>query len=250
MKYLILALLIFSSLASFSQDQIILKSGEIIDCKITKVDTATIHYNFISQNTIQSSHVATTNVHSYTFTSNSINNQPDKSESTTPNNTAALTNERTKWTNIISYSRMYGNNANGWALQYYGYLFKSSSKWILPAKLGIEGFTIDEDYFAQFNYNKATLLYFSAGVSPFYQLKNNFYLNLSASFIFGEEILTQKYFPNESHSFYGFAPSQGLYFIPKSKVGLVLGVSAYQKLLTSKVYKKDLGARIELGIKF
>jgi hypothetical protein len=45
-------------------------------------------------------------------------------------------------------------------------------------------------------------------------------------------------------------PSQGIYFIPKSKIGITLGLGVYEKLLNSKVYNNDIGVKLEIGIKF
>ena len=92
--------------------------------------------------------------------------------------------------------------------------------------------------------------YFIAGISPFYRLSNNLYLNLGLNLIYGQEILTDFYGSEYSYTYFGISSSQGIYFIPKSKVGIALGISIYEKSLSSKVYKNDFGIKLDIGIKF
>jgi hypothetical protein len=65
MRFLILAFLSLFALASFSQDVILLRNGEQIDCKITRVDSAIIHYDFVKGERKLSSYVAKNEVRSY-----------------------------------------------------------------------------------------------------------------------------------------------------------------------------------------
>lgn len=164
--------------------------------------------------------------------------------------TTKYVKETNKWINLITYSQRYGLHADGWSVQYYGYNLRNTSKWSIPILFTIEGFTIHTDYFSQFDYQSVNMSYFMAGISPFYKLNDNFFLNLSANIIFGEETLTDFYATESSNTFFGFSPSQGIYFIPKSKVGITLGLSVYEKLLSSEVYKNDIGIKFEIGIKF
>ena len=164
--------------------------------------------------------------------------------------TSKYVKETSKWNNLLTYSRRFGVNAKGWSLQYYGYNLKNTSNWSLPVLVGIERFEIDPDYFSQFNYQSATMSYFQAGISPFYKMSDHFFLNLGVNLIVGDEVLTDFYGRESSHTFFGISPSQGIFFIPKSKVGITFGVSVYEKLQSSKVYKNDLGIKFEFGIKF
>ena len=255
MRLIVLTLLSLITLTSYSQDLIILRNGEQIDCKITKVDSVIIHYDFYKGERKLSSYVAKDNIHSYKI--NTSDNIPDNSSDLLqiPDNTVIIdttkyVKETNKWINLITYSQRYGLHADGWSVQYYGYNLRNTSKWSIPILFAIEGFTIHTDYFSQFDYQSVNMSYFMAGISPFYKLNDNFFLNLSANIIFGEETLTDFYATESSNTFFGFSPSQGIYFIPKSKVGITLGLSIYEKLLSSEVYKNDIGIKFEIGIKF
>ena len=255
MRFLIMTLLSLISMTIYSQDLIILRNGEQIDCKITKIDSLIIHYDFYKGERKLSSYVDKDNIRSYK--TNSADSIPENSSEMLqiPDNTVIIdttkyVKETNEWINLITYSQRYGLHADGWSVQYYGYNLRNTSKWTIPILFTIEGFTIHTDYFSQFDYQSVNMSYFMAGVSPFYKLNDNFFLNLSANIIFGEETLTDFYATESSNTFFGFSPSQGIYFIPKSKVGITLGLSVYEKLLSSEVYKNDIGIKLEIGIKF
>ena len=141
-------------------------------------------------------------------------------------------------------------HAKGWSVQYYAYALKNTSKWVIPIVVGIERFEISTDYFSQFDYQSVNMSYFLAGISPFYKINDNLFLNLGVNIMLGEEELIDFSGKETSHTFFGFSPTQGISFIPKSKVGLTFGISVYEKLLSSEVYKSDIGLKLELGIKF
>jgi hypothetical protein len=255
MRFLILTLLSLITLTSYSQDLIILRNGEQIDCKITKVDSTIIHYDFFKGERKLSSYVAKNDIRSYNIKATDTIPESDSDILLIPDNTVIIDTtefikETNKWINLITYSQRYGLHADGWSVQYYGYNLRNTSKWTIPILFAIEGFTIHTDYFSQFDYQSVNMSYFMAGISPFYKLNDNFFLNLGANIIFGEETLTDFYATESSNTFFGFSPSQGIYFIPKSKVGITLGLSVYEKILSSEVYKNDLGVKLEIGIKF
>jgi len=180
MRFLILAFLSLFALASFSQDVIILRNGEQIDCKITRVDSAIIHYDFVKGERKLSSYVAKNDVRSYKI--NPAVDVPEDlievlrvSDNAVIIDTTEYVKETGKWINLLTYSRKFGLNADGWSLQYYGYNLKNTSKWIIPVYYGIQGFSIHTDYFSQFNYQSAIMNYYLIGVSPFYKLRDTFF---------------------------------------------------------------------------
>ncbi|SHF99104.1 hypothetical protein SAMN05444274_11722 [Mariniphaga anaerophila] len=257
-QWRIVLVLIFISLSLWgnAQDLIILRDGKRIQCTITKVDNDVIHYTFMKGDRELSSYVAMSDVKSYDkkvsddVTPAFRDSLPASETTTVFVDTTRYVKETQRWINMITYSQRLGVNATGWSVQYYGYHFRSSLRWYIPIVFGIESMTIDQEYFDRSGYQYLNMNYFNAGISPFYKLNDVFYLNLGAQIIFGEEEL-QDYRGQESdRSFFGIAPSQGIYFIPKSKFGVTVGISAYEKLMTSKVYKSDIGLKFELGIKF
>ena len=255
MKRLFFVLIIFIPSISFSQDLIKLRNGENINCKITKDDGGILYYNFQKGDRELSSYVNKSDIRSYHINeSDSLKGDSVRFTSSQYNtviiDTSKYVKETNKWNNLITYSQRFGAHAKGWSVQYYGYNLKNTSKWAIPIVFGFEGFDIDTDYFSQFNYQSVTMNYFQAGISPFYKLNDYLFLNLGINLIFGEELLTNYSGQESSNTFWGLSPSQGIYFIPKSNFGIIIGASIYEKLLSSEVYKNDLGLKLEIGIKF
>jgi len=251
-----MTMFLFISYLGYSQDIIVLRNGEQIDCKITKIDSSYIFYDFYKGERKLSSYLLMNEIKSYMITDDNDSVQDTSNASLLLNSapvvidTLKYIRETSKWINLITYSQRYGIHAKGWSVQYYGYNVTNKTKWSFPLQFGIEIFDIYIDYFSRFNYQMAEMSYFLAGISPFYRLNDNFFLNLGINIVFGEEKLTDFYGGESSDIFFGLSPSQGIHFIPTSKVGLTLGVSVYEKLLTSEVFKNDIGLEFELGIKF
>lgn len=256
MRKFILTLLLFIPFISYSQDLIILRNGEQINCKITKLDSLIVYYDFQKGERKLSSYIAKSKIRTY-----QINSKDDikdfSSNKTIPSqgniiviDTSKYIKETNKWINLITYSQRYGLHANGWSVQYYGYNLRNTSKWNFPIIFGIEGFEINHYYFSLSNYESAKINYLLAGISPFYKLNDNFFLNIGVSIILGEEELEGFYGREISNTFFGISPSQGIYFIPKSNFGITLGISIYEKLMSSEVYESDFGLKLEIGIKF
>ena len=93
MRFLVLTLLSLFTLTGFSQDLIILRNGEQIDCKITKVDTDIIHYDVYIGEIKISSYVNKNDIRNYTISmidnvteeSDAIYQMPDNSDITDTN---------------------------------------------------------------------------------------------------------------------------------------------------------------------
>lgn len=255
MRKIILFLLLLISVISFAQDLIKLRNGEYINCKITKVDSTIVYYDFYRAERKLSSFVAINDISSYNIDGRTDNHNNLMEESSVEGNTVIIDTtkyikETNQWINLITYSQRFGIFAKGWSVQYYGYNLRNTSKWSIPVIFGIECFDIDPDYFYEFGYSAVNMSYFLAGISPFYKINDVIYLNLGLNLIYGEEELINYNGTGRSKVFFGLSPSQGIYFIPKSKIGITLGLSIYEKLLSSEVYNHDVGIKLEIGIKF
>jgi len=250
-----LLILIFIPVLIHSQDLIILRNGDSLNCKITKTDSLSVYYSilkndrkidsFMEKNEIRSYQIngiadSTTDIHAV-----NLNKKVQK----VVLDTTAYVKSVSKWINIITWSQKYGIHANGWEIMAYGYFLKNDSKWILPIIYGIEYFTINPDYFNQSGYQSARINYYMVGLSPLRKLNDYFYVNIGLQVLLGSESLTD-YNGNESRNeVFGIAPSEGIMFIPKSKIGLCIGVGLYEKLLTSAFYQNDIGLKLEIGLK-
>lgn len=255
-RTLALCILFLSPLLLKSQDLIILRNGEQIECKITKVDNTSVFYDFYKGGRKLSSFTALDEVKKYQINHREVSMDGTEdtlqiySAETVVVDTSKYVKETQKWVNLLTYSQRFGVNAQGWSVQYYGYNFVSTAKWFVPIVFGFESFDLDPGYFSRSGYNYLDISYLGAGISPFYKINDLLFLNLGVQLLYGEEELQDARGSVDSRSIFGITPSQGIYFIPKSGVGIMVGVSVYEKLLSSKVYKSDLGLKFELGIKF
>lgn len=255
MNRIIVFILLLSPIIANSQDLIVLRNGEKIDCKIIKIDSLKIYYDFQRGERTISSFVNKNEIRSYqqakqpdlTLVSNDSIKVQHKEVLI---DTTKYVKHTYKWNNLITYSQRFGIHANGWSVQYYGYVLQDNSRWIIPCIFGLEGFTINTDYFSQFNYQSANMGYWLAGVSPFKKLNEYIYLNLGLQILFGSEQLKSFNGQETTNTIFGLAPSQGLFFIPKSKFGITASLGIYEKVLSSEVYKNDFGIKLEIGIKF
>ncbi len=100
------------TLSSYSQDLIIRRNGNQIDCKITKVDSAIIHYDFIKGERKLSSYISMSDIRSYKIDANveteDFSNDHDKPDNMVIIDTTEFVKENTQWTNLITYSKKYG----------------------------------------------------------------------------------------------------------------------------------------------
>ncbi len=250
-----LSMLIVFSKTIAAQDVIHLRNGKEIACKITKIDDSAISYDFFKGERKLSSFVSMSEVRSYTMHDEKSAGESDFPVSENLNNTVVVdttkyVKETRQWVNLVTYSQQFGVHAKGWSIQYYGYAFTDKARWFIPMVFAIESFDIDQNYFDQSGYYSADMSFYNIGVSPFYKLSDYFYLNLGLKILLGQEDL-KEFNGNETNRFiFGVHPSQGIFFIPKSRFGITMGVSVYEKLLTSRVFENDLGMKLELGIKF
>lgn len=151
---------------------------------------------------------------------------------------------------LLTFHMAFGMNASGWSLSYYRFVNKKTSNWIIPWMVSIEAFTINPEIFQKTNYYEARLSYWMPGVSAFKRLSDRLYLNLTLLIPVGRESLTTFYGNVRQNFLFGFAPAQGLYFIPKSNRGLTFGIGVFERVLSSEVYSTDIGFKAEVGFKF
>ena len=256
MKRIGLLVLIFMQLLVHSQDLIILRNGDILNCKITKTDSLSVYYTIRKNDRKIDSFIEKNEIRSYQITgiADSTPNihvaHGNRNIQQVVLDTTVYVKRVTKWINLITYSQKYGIHANGWEIQGYGYFLKNDSKWILPITYGIEDFKINPDYFSQSGYQSARMNYYMVGISPLRKLNDYLYVNIGLQFLLGSESLVDYYGNGSTNEIFGIAPSQGFMFIPKSKIGICIGVGVQEKLLTSAFYQNDIGLKLEIGLKF
>jgi len=256
MKKIVLIILFLAPIILKSQDLVVLRNGDTLNCKITKIDSLNLYYNFQRGNRNITSFINKNEIRSYTLNNQagSVKGQDYSIKQAHGNeviiDTTVYIKSSQKWINLITYSKKYGVHAIGWAIQYYGYIFQNDSKWIIPCYFGLEDFDFNSEYISQFDYQSVNMSYYLVGISPFRKLNDHIFLNLGLQLILGAEDLIDYYGSQSTHSIFGIAPSQGIYLIPKSNFGITIGLGIYEKILNSNVYKNDLGIKIEIGVKF
>lgn len=116
-----------------SQDLVVFRNGDNLSCKIIRVDSLNLYYDFQSGNRTITSFINKNEIRSY-----KLNNQADSAKEQGSSIKQISNNEviidtsiyikpSQKWINLLTYSQRYGIHASGWAIQYYGYIFQNRS---------------------------------------------------------------------------------------------------------------------------
>lgn len=155
-----------------------------------------------------------------------------------------------RYNSHLNYFQSFGMNSRGWGIMYMGYMYESEKKWFVPFSLAFDQLEIDFDPTSIVNLQGASLFYIQPGVSFIRYLGRNFFINLSIQVPLGRETIAYTYGEWERNSIIGIAPSQGIWFTPKKKFGIDLGITCFQKLLTSQIYPRDFGVQFHAGFKF
>jgi hypothetical protein len=168
-----------------------------------------------------------------------------------------LNPEDVKWVNLLMANAAFGTNAEGWGGAYMGFSTKQKNGWLIPITVALDRITIDPSLFVRAGYNeKVNLLYTygKVGTGVIRKLGEDFHFLFGLNAIGGPEELTRNNEDGTTTISSGFAfggeASQSFYFISRGKVGFFLGAGVYERVLTSKIYKTDIGLKIEAGIKF
>lgn len=256
MRFLPLILILLVSLTGWSQDVIVLRSGEQINCRITKIDGDVVFYNFMKDNRQLNSYIHKNQIRSFQF-GLSGNLQQENSDTISVDrddvvyiDTVRYTQEPEEWVHMVTFAPGLGIKASGFTVTYYGFNLKSTARWILPAAVSLERYSLDHGINPDFHYQAVSMRYVTVGLNPLYRIGSTCFLKLGFDFMFGSETLFGGSSKPRSSGFIGFSPSQGISFIPSSRAGFVAGLGIYEKVLSSKVYPRDFGFKLELGFKF
>ena len=122
---------------------------------------------------------------------------------------------------------------------------------MFPLVLTLERFSIRPEYQLNRLFGLAEMSYAMPGLTAFRSLSGPFHLGLSLMVPFGEESLVSLSTGQVlERGFWGLNTGQGIYILPTNNVGLALGVRCFQWFSTSRIYNRDFGLRVEVGIKF
>ena len=154
--------------------------------------------------------------------------------------------------NLLTIGHLRSSKITGWSANYFHLRepIPEGKGWFIPSQFRFERFRIEEPDFLAIEYIEARLNYGVIGVSPFRRIVGNLYLGLSFKFIVGGESLTDTFDRDSFNFLLGAETSQQLYWIPRTDYGLVLSAGLYERLLTSQVYRRDIGLLLSAGFKF
>ncbi len=162
---------------------------------------------------------------------------------------------RIKWVNWLTYRQSVGFIESSHNFSYYGY-FQTRKKWTIPISLRLSSSThynagaLDPDYDPD-SWRKYVL---DLGMSGFKNLKDDFYLSMGVQLPIGWERYRYDHETSDdrkhTHLLVGAGLEERVFYMSPNKVGLILGLGFYQRLMTSRLYNLDAGMTFEVGIKF
>lgn len=163
-----------------------------------------------------------------------------------PQNQDLLTEEKktTQSFSLISLGYDYGLNASGFSFSYYQFRNHNNDYWNFPSVISFEMLNIHSNSFSNIGAMSASLQYFKPGVMAMKNIYTNTYLGFRFQLPIGYEQIDD----DIDRFLIGIYLSQGIYSIPTK--GVTVGFSLFEYVSSSKVYRADLGVKVEMGIKF
>ena len=154
------------------------------------------------------------------------------------------------WRNIVLVSRVEGLNTTGVHFEYLQNRNQWWGDWLLPWAIRFQSTELRDKTFNKTNYQTASVAQLTVGVNGYKPLTDNLLLNLDGGVIIGNEKLTSFSGDYTERVFVGLSLFQGIMFVPKINVPIVLKAGIYEEVLSSKLYNFDIGVKIGVGLKF
>jgi hypothetical protein len=153
-----------------------------------------------------------------------------------------------KWHNLITFKKSEGHHTQGWQVSYIG--FSDREEVIVPFVFSLGQSQIREATIKGAEYRVIDAYTLSLGGQVYLKLFSNLYANVTLNVPIGLELLRDKQDNRSQNFLIGVGAKQGLMYIPKSPLGIVLGASVFQQAQTSQVFRTNWGFELEIGIKF
>jgi len=154
------------------------------------------------------------------------------------------------WSNIVLVSKVEGLNTTGVHFEYLQNRNRWWGDWLLPWAIRYQSTELRDKTFNKTNYRTASIGQLTVGINAYNPLTENLLLNLDGGVIVGNEKLTSFTGANTERVFVGLSLFQGILFVPKTTIPIVLKAGIYEEVLNSKLYNFDIGVKIGAGIKF
>ena len=154
------------------------------------------------------------------------------------------------WRNIVLVSKVESTNTTGVHFEYLQNRNQWWGDWLLPWALRFQSTELRDKTFNKTNYRTASVAQLTVGVNGYKPLTSNLLLNLDGGVIIGNEKLTNFSGAYTERVYVGLSLFQGILFVPKISVPIVLKAGVYEELLSSKLYNFDIGLKVGVGLKF
>ncbi|WP_159090885.1 hypothetical protein [Aquimarina aquimarini] len=154
-----------------------------------------------------------------------------------------------EWFNMLTYKKVYSKHKEGWKISYIGFT-DSDKDFIMPFVISYDRYSIKRSSLLNKNYTSVDAFSIGGGFDGYLKIIPGIYANISLEVPLGIEI-TKKTKGNKQHNFLiGIGARQGIKIIPWKEYGIVIGAGVFQQIQTSRVYTKNFGIELELGINF
>jgi hypothetical protein len=154
------------------------------------------------------------------------------------------------WRNIVLVSRVEGTNTTGVHFEYLQNRNQWWGDWLVPWVFRFQSTELRDKTFNKTNYQTASVAQLTVGVNGYKPLTDSLLLNLDGGVVIGNEKLTSFSSAYSERVFVGLSLFQGILFVPRINVPIVLKAGIYEEVLSSKLYNFDVGVKIGVGLMF
>ena len=155
-----------------------------------------------------------------------------------------------QWFNLVTVKGMRSTYFEGYAISYTGFV-DNKKGFIRPYETSFEVTWARPGVAADNGYRDVESFVFRPELYFFYKrIVQGVYVSLSANVPVGYELLENLDEGNSFNFVIGIGASQGLRIIPWERRGIVFGADFFQQIETSKVYRRDIGVELVLGVNF
>ena len=154
------------------------------------------------------------------------------------------------WRNIVLVSRVEGTNTTGVHFEYLQNRNQWWGDWLVPWAFRFQSTELRDKTFNKTNYQTASVAQLTVGVNGYKPLTDSLLLNLDGGVVIGNEKLTSFSSAYSERVFVGLSLFQGILFVPRINVPIVLKAGIYEEVLNSKLYNFDVGVKIGVELMF
>lgn len=154
-----------------------------------------------------------------------------------------------KWIDILTFKKRFDRYHDGWEVAYNGFA-DSEKDFIVPFEIGYGQTKSKSDVIRNHGYSSIDAYALGTGFSGYIKILPGLYADLGFNVPLGMEVLKDLEDRKSTNFLIGIGAHQGIKIIPWKDFGIVIGAGVFQKLQTSKVYKRNFGLELEVGFNF